>query len=116
MVIRQMVSLPRLSPRRYSVTDMLKPEMRIMQETGYVSRLCCIIRNNAFRFLERTFGDSQELVMFVTELTAGADTSWFIENFGCDAYYRHNKELLFNDVRRRLMAEIAAARKSASDL
>ena len=72
--------------------------------------------DNAFRFLERTFGDSQELVMFVTELTAGADTSWFIENFGCDAYYRHNKELLFNDARRRLTAEITAARKTASDL
>jgi len=72
--------------------------------------------DNAFRFLERTFGDSQELVMFVTELTAGADTSWFIENFGCDAYYRHNKELLFNDARRRLTADIAAARKTAADI
>ena len=72
--------------------------------------------DNAFRFLERTFGDSQELVMFVTELTAGADTSWFIENFGCDAYYRHNQELLFNDARQRLTAEITAARKTVSDL
>ena len=72
--------------------------------------------DNAFRFLERTFGESQELVMFVTELTAGANTSWFIENFGCDAYYRHNKELLFNDVRTRLTGEIVAARKQASDL
>ena len=72
--------------------------------------------DNAFRFLERTFGDSQELVMFVTELTAGADTSWFIENFGCDAYYRHNKELLFNDARRRLTADIAAARKTPADI
>ena len=72
--------------------------------------------DNAFRFLERTFGDSQELVMFVTELTAGADTSWYIENFGCDAYYRHNKELLFNDARRRLTADIAAARKTPADI
>ena len=30
---------------------------------------------NAFRFLETTFGDSQELVIFVTEITAGYDTS-----------------------------------------
>jgi hypothetical protein len=72
--------------------------------------------DNAFRFLERTFGDSQELVMFVTELTAGADTSWFIENFGCDAYYRHNKALLFNDARSRLTAQINAARKNAADI
>ena len=43
--------------------------------------------DNAFRFLETTFGDSQELVIFVTEITAGYDTSWFVEQFGCDAYF-----------------------------
>ena len=66
--------------------------------------------DNAFRFLEETFGNSQELVLFVTEITAGYDTSWFVENFGCDAYFRHNKELLFDDTRRQLSAKIAAAR------
>ena len=40
--------------------------------------------DNAFRFLEKTFAQSQEMVMFVTEITAGYDTSWFVENFGCD--------------------------------
>ena len=66
--------------------------------------------DNAFRFLEQTFGQGQELVIFVTEVTAGYDTSWFVENFGCDAYFRHNKELLFDDTRRRLREEIAAAK------
>ena len=28
-----------------------------------------------------------ELVIFVTEVTAGYDASWFVENFGCDAYF-----------------------------
>ena len=65
---------------------------------------------NAFRFLETTFGNSQELVIFVTEITAGYDTSWFVEQFGCDAYYRHNRELLFDDTRRRIREEIAAAK------
>lgn len=66
--------------------------------------------DNAFRFLEETFGDSQELVIFVTEITAGYDTSWFVENFGCDAYFRHNRELLFDDTRHRIREEIAAAK------
>ena len=66
--------------------------------------------DNAFRFLEQTFGDSQELVLFVTEITAGYDTSWFVENFGCDAYFRHNRELLFDDTRHRIRQEIAAAK------
>ena len=66
----------------------------------------------AFRFLEETFGAGQELVLFVTEITAGYDTSWFVENFGCDAYFRHNRELLFDDSRRRIAEDIAAARKN----
>ncbi len=66
--------------------------------------------DNAFRFLEQTFGQGQELVIFVTEVTAGYDTSWFVENFGCDAYFRHNKELLFDDTRHRIREEIAAAK------
>ena len=67
--------------------------------------------DNSFRFLETTFGQGQELVMFVTEITAGYDTSWFVENFGCDAYFRHNRELLFDDKRRAIREEILAARK-----
>ena len=66
--------------------------------------------DHAFHFLEETFGQTQELVIFVTEITAGYDTSWFVENFGCDAYFRHNKELLFDDTRRRIRDEITAAR------
>lgn len=66
--------------------------------------------DNAFRYLEQTFGDSQELVLFVTEITAGYNTSWYVEHFGCDAYFRHNKELLFDDTRRRIQADILAAK------
>jgi len=66
--------------------------------------------DNTFRFLEETFGQGQELVIFVTEITSGYDTSWFVENFGCDAYFRHNKELLFDDTRHRIREEIAAAK------
>lgn len=70
--------------------------------------------DNAFRFLEQTFGQGQELVIFVTEITAGYDTSWFVENFGCDAYFRHNRELLFDDAQHRIREEIMAA-KSAQE-
>ena len=63
---------------------------------------------NAFRFLEEALGDSQEMVIFVTEITSGYDASWFVENFGCEAYFRHNKALLFDDTRRRIRSEIQA--------
>ncbi|MBR6738518.1 MAG: AAA family ATPase [Oscillospiraceae bacterium] len=67
--------------------------------------------DNAFRALEDAFGDSQELVIFVTEITAGYDTAWFVENFGCDAYFRHNRDLLFDEVRHRIREDIKELRK-----
>ena len=70
--------------------------------------------DNAFRFLEETFSCGQELVMFVTEITAGYDTSWFVENFGCEAYFRHNKELLFDETQQRIRDSIAAAKGEQS--
>ena len=78
-----------------------------------LSKTCGTQMDSAFRFLEETFGQGQELVIFVTEITAGPDTSWFVENFGCDAYFRHNRELLFDDTRRRIREEITAARAHA---
>ena len=66
--------------------------------------------DNAFAFLETAFSQGQELVMFVTEITAGADTSWFVENFGCDAYFRHNKELLFDQTQQRIRDSILEAK------
>lgn len=71
--------------------------------------------DNAFRFLETTFGDSQELVIFVTEITVGYNTSWFVEQFGCDAYFRHNRELLFDSTRHRIREEIAAAKAAEQE-
>ena len=66
---------------------------------------------NAFAFLDAAIPDSQELVLFATELTANWFTSWFIQNFGCDAYFTHNKKLLFDDTRAQLLQDIDAAKQ-----
>lgn len=68
----------------------------------------------AFAFLDAALGNSQEMVMFATELTAGFYTSWYIENFGSEAYFKHNKDLLFDDTQAALLDEIALARKADS--
>ena len=76
---------------------------------------CSAMLNNAFAFLEQTFSQGQELVMFVTEITAGFDTSWFVENFGCEAYFRHNRELLFDETQNRIREQIAAAKAAQQE-
>lgn len=62
--------------------------------------------SNAFRFFERAFGDGQEMLVFVTELTANIHASSFIARFGCKEYFAHNKELLFYERHVEIISEL----------
>lgn len=62
--------------------------------------------SNMFSFCEEAFGEGQEILIIVTELTANNDTSRFISEFGCDEYFRHNKELLFYERQQGIIARI----------
>lgn len=63
--------------------------------------------DNAFAFMEQAVGESQEMVMFATELTANFYTAWYIQHCGCEAYFRNNQALLFDDTRSQILDEIA---------
>jgi len=62
--------------------------------------------DNVFRFCEQVFPDGQELIILVTELTVNPHTARFIAAHGCDAYFRHNKDLLFHERNKELIREI----------
>ena len=49
--------------------------------------------DNLFAFAEKVWGEGQEMVILVTELTIGLYSSRFISRYGCDAYYRYNDSL-----------------------
>ena len=61
---------------------------------------------NAFLFLEAAFGESQEMVAFVTELNANYYGIWFVQENGCDLYYRYNKGLLFDERRQGVIRQM----------
>ncbi len=71
--------------------------------------------DNAFAFLDEALGESQEMVIFATELTAGFYTSWYVQTFGSEAYFRHNQALLFDDTRETLLSEIAQLRREGPE-
>ena len=62
---------------------------------------------NMFAFCEQAFPEGQELLLLVTELSVNPDSSRFIGKYGCDAYFRHNRELMFYERNRELSREIA---------
>lgn len=61
---------------------------------------------NAFDFLARTYGEGQELVIFLSELSAGFYSLKFVSDCGNEAYYKYNRLLLLKD-RKQELAEAA---------
>lgn len=62
--------------------------------------------SNIFLFSEEVFGEGQELLIIVTELTANYNSARFISEFGCEEYFRHNKELLFYERQKEIISNI----------
>ncbi len=62
--------------------------------------------DNAFAFLETTFGESQELVMFLTELTMNGYSMKFIRDNGCAKYTDYNRTLLLGGRQKSILDEI----------
>ena len=60
----------------------------------------------AFRFMERVFGEGQELVIFVTELTMNHHSMQFISDNGCEPYYHYNRLLLLGGRQAQIMEEL----------
>jgi vacuolar-type H+-ATPase subunit I/STV1 len=61
---------------------------------------------NMFSFAEEVFGDGQEMLIIVTELTKGAYSARYISRHGCKKYFEHNKELLFYERQSEILKEI----------
>ena len=62
--------------------------------------------SNVFTFCEEAFGDGQELLILVTELTISYYGAHFISRYGCKEYFAHNKELLFYERQKEIITEL----------
>jgi len=60
----------------------------------------------AFDFLEAAFGDSQEMVLFLTELNTDRAAVAFLQEYECERYDRYNQRLLFDQGDRELMTKV----------
>lgn len=48
----------------------------------------------AFAFIKNSFGDGQELLLFITEITGSPVLVDFIAQNGCPAYFKYSRTLL----------------------
>ncbi len=63
-----------------------------------------------FSFTADVFGEGHEMLVLVTELTISYHGARFISQYGCDAYFAHNKELMLYERQQRLIAELETIR------
>ena len=61
---------------------------------------------HAFDFMERAFGESQEMVVFITELTVNFYGAKFLAENKCGRFYKYNKGLLANERRAEVLSGI----------
>jgi hypothetical protein len=61
---------------------------------------------HVFDFMEAAFGDSQEMVVFITELNTGYYSIKFLKEYDCERYYQYNERLLFKDRENEIKARI----------
>lgn len=62
--------------------------------------------DHLFTFVENAFGEGNEMLILVTELTSNFFASNFISHYGCDPYFAHNKDLMFYERQKEISEEI----------
>lgn len=86
------------------VKSLFEQENGVLEET---QAKALQIVEYAFDFLEGAFGNSQEMVMFITELNSNPYSVSFLQECECERYFRYNKELLFDEKRKRLLQRMS---------
>ena len=69
---------------------------RDLQQLGEIVVAAFLVVHAAlFHFIEETYGNENEILVAVSSLTGNKECVDFINQFGCEAYFTHNKELLY---------------------
>lgn len=88
-----------------SVKTVLQKELATLKTMDQISQEAL---QYSFEFFEEVFGQGQEILILVTEMTINKEISNYIYSHGCKKYYEHNKQLLFEDKQNELMEKINA--------
>lgn len=87
------------------VKAMLQKQLTTLKELDQTSQNAL---NYCFEFFEEVFEEGQEMLILVTEMTINKGISKYIYSHGCQKYYEHNKQLLFEDKQNELLEKIDA--------
>lgn len=60
----------------------------------------------AFDFMEEAFGEGEEMIVFVTELTMSQEGVSFLADYHCERYLQYSERLLVGSRKRALLSEL----------
>ena len=69
-----------------------------------------------FRFVEDVFGDGQEMLVLVSELTENSYSAKYISMFGCSSYSKYSEKLMVSDRKTQLDKKIKMQEKHLGQL
>lgn len=71
--------------------------------------------SNLFNFVDKCFGDGNEMLILITELTMNRNSVRFIAEKGCDEYYKFDKKYQLYERNKELLQEIDRIEKDTID-
>ena len=75
--------------------DLLRGQFRALADQREAAqKTAAAALEAAFDFMEQAFAESQEMVVFVTELTVNPASHQFLTENGCERYFKYNKDAL----------------------
>ncbi|MDE5873786.1 MAG: ATPase, partial [Lachnospiraceae bacterium] len=69
-----------------------------------------------FSFVEDVFGDGQEMLVLVSELTENSYSAKYISMFGCSSYSKYSEKLMVSDRKTQLDKRIKMQEKLLGQL
>ena len=92
--------------------DLLRGQFRALADQRETTqKTAAAALEAAFDFMEQAFAESQEMVVFVTELTVNPVSHQFLTENGCERYFKYNKDLLLDHRKAALQQELAAEQR-----
>lgn len=71
--------------------------------------------SNLFKFVDKCFGEGNEMLILITELTVNYNSVRFIAEKGCDEYYKFDKKYQLYERNKELMQEIEKIEKEGEN-
>lgn len=101
------ISIPEHKDKKEAFEQAKAPFVKQTQKLKTIEAQTTNQLDHAFHFMQETFGEDQEMVIFVTNLALSARSALFLSEHECQAYEQEKQTLLIGTQKAKLLDELA---------